>query len=43
MASLLIGTSLNAELVNTMLRNAIAILKSNEKTIVYSDRGCHYR
>ena len=26
-----------------MLRNAIATLKTNEKPIVHSDRGCHYR
>ena len=38
-----IGTSPNAELANTMLRNAIATLKANEKPIVHSDRGCHYR
>ena len=38
-----IGTSPNAELANTMLRNAIATLKPNEKPIVHSDRGCHYR
>ena len=38
-----IGTSPNAELANTMLRNAIATLKTNEKPIVHSDRGCHYR
>ena len=38
-----IGTSPNAELANPMLKNAIATLKSNEKPIVHSDRGCHYR
>ena len=38
-----IGTSPNVELANTMLRNAIATLKPNEKPIVHSDRGCHYR
>ena len=37
-----IGTFPNAELANTMLRNAIATLKPNEKPIVHSDRGCHY-
>lgn len=37
-----IGTSPNAELANTMLRNAIATLK-DEHPIVHSDRGCHYR
>lgn len=38
-----IGTSPNAELVNTMLRDAISTLGPNEKPIVHSDRGCHYR
>ena len=38
-----IGTSPNAELANTMLKNAIVTLKSNGKPIVHSDRGCHYR
>lgn len=38
-----IGTSPDAELVNTMLDEAIAILKENERPIVHSDRGCHYR
>lgn len=38
-----IGTSPNAELVNTMLKNAIATLDAEEKPIVHSDRGCHYR
>lgn len=38
-----IGTSPNAELVNTMLDNAIAQLDNGEKPIVHSDRGCHYR
>lgn len=38
-----IGTSPNAELVNTMLKNAIALLGPDEKPIVHSDRGCHYR
>lgn len=28
---------------NTMLDNAIALLKGNEHPIVHSDRGCHYR
>ena len=36
------GTN-NAELVNTMLDNAIVLLKENEHPIVHSDRGCHYR
>lgn len=38
-----IGTSPNAELANTMLKNAIAQLKPGEKPILHSDRGCHYR
>ena len=38
-----IGTSPNAELTNTMLKNAIVTLKPEEKPIVHSDRGCHYR
>ena len=38
-----IGTSPNAELVNTMLREAINRLNPKEKPIIHSDRGCHYR
>lgn len=38
-----VGTSPNAELVNTMLRNAISQLTPGEKPIIHSDRGCHYR
>ena len=38
-----VGTSPNAELVNTMLDNAIVLLKENEHPIIHSDRGCHYR
>lgn len=38
-----IRRSPNAEFTNTMLKNAIAILKPDEKPIVHSDRGCHYR
>lgn len=38
-----IDTSPNAELVNTMLDNAISTLKPNEHPLVHSDRGCHYR
>ena len=41
--SLTIGTSPNAELTNTMLRKAIATLSPDEKPLVHSDRGCHYR
>lgn len=38
-----VGTSPNADLVNTMLDNAIVLLKENEHPIVHSDIGCHYR
>ena len=39
-----IGTSPNAELVNTMLDAAIeTVVEGNEKPIVHSDRGGHYR
>lgn len=38
-----IGISPNAELANSMLKSAIATLKSGEKPVVHSDRGCHYR
>ena len=38
-----IGESLNEELVNTMLDQGISILSENEKPIIHSDRGCHYR
>ena len=38
-----IGTSLDAELVNTMLDNAIGILQDGDTPIVHSDRGGHYR
>ena len=38
-----IGTSPNAELVNTMLDNAVATLKDDEHPICHSDRGAHYR
>jgi len=38
-----IGTSPNAELTNTMLNNAISSLQKDEKPVVHSDRGCHYR
>ena len=38
-----IGTSPDAELVNTMLEDAISQLKDGEKPIIHSDRGCHYR
>ncbi len=38
-----IGTSPDAELVNTMLDNAINTLQDGETPIVHSDRGGHYR
>lgn len=38
-----IGTSPDAELVNTMLDRAIAGLPAGEHPIVHSDRGSHYR
>lgn len=38
-----IGTSPNAELVNTMLDTAISTLPNGAHPIVHSDRGCHYR
>lgn len=38
-----IGTRPDAELVNTMLDDAICSLKDGEHPIVHSDRGGHYR
>ena len=38
-----ISTNPNAELVNTMLDDAINILGEEERPIVHSDRGAHYR
>ena len=38
-----VGTSPNANLANTMLKQAIKTLKPGEHPIVHSDRGCHYR
>lgn len=38
-----IGTSPDAELVNTMLDGAIGTLADDEHPIVHTDRGCHYR
>ena len=37
-----VGTSLNAKLANTMLKQAIKTLKPGEYPIVHSDRGFHY-
>ena len=38
-----IGTSPDAELVNVMLDGAIEILQRDEKPIIHTDRGAHYR
>jgi transposase InsO family protein len=39
-----IGTSPDADLVNTMLDSAVeTVANSDERPIVHSDRGCHYR
>jgi transposase InsO family protein/transposase-like protein len=38
-----IGTSPDANLVNTMLDDAICTLKEGEHPLIHSDRGCHYR
>lgn len=38
-----IGTHPNAKLVETMLDGAIQTLKQNEKPIIHTDRGGHYR
>ncbi|WP_420864834.1 IS3 family transposase, partial [Lacticaseibacillus manihotivorans] len=38
-----IGTSPNAELVNTMLESAAQALPAHAKPTVHSDRGAHYR
>ena len=38
-----IGTSPTADLVNSMLDEAILSLKEDEHPIIHSDRGCHYR
>jgi putative transposase len=38
-----IGTSPDAELVNTMLDDAMSQLSDEEHPIIHSDRGSHYR
>lgn len=38
-----IGTSPNADLVNSMLDEAISTLKEDEHPLIHSDRGSHYR
>ncbi len=37
------GTVPDANLVNSMLDDAINILNDNEHSLVHTDRGCHYR
>lgn len=38
-----IGVSPDADLVNSMLDEAIGLLDEGENPVVHSDRGCHYR
>lgn len=38
-----INTLRNAELVNGMLEEAILSIRKNEKPIIHTDRGAHYR
>ncbi len=38
-----IGTSPNASLANTMLKEAISALEDGERPVVHSDQGGHYR
>jgi len=38
-----IGTSPDAEMANSMLDSAIATLGENDRPVVHSDRGSHYR
>lgn len=38
-----IGITPDATLVNTMLDDAIGMLSKNERPLVHTDRGCHYR
>lgn len=38
-----IGTTPDAELVNSMLKDAVDTLNSNEHPLIHTDRGCHYR
>jgi transposase InsO family protein/transposase-like protein len=38
-----IGTSPSAELVNSMLDEAVSLLQEDEHPIIHSDRGAHYR
>ena len=41
--SWVIGTSPDADMVNSMLDSAVLSLKEDEHSIVHSDRGSHYR
>ncbi len=38
-----IGTSPDAQLVNSMLDDAMSLLEEAEHPVVHTDRGCHYR
>lgn len=38
-----ISTKPNAEMVNSMLDNAVATLSHEDSPIIHSDRGAHYR
>ena len=38
-----IGTSPNAALANGMLQDACSTLGEDDKPVIHSDRGCHYR
>ena len=38
-----IGTSPNAALANGMLLDACSTLKEDDRPVIHSDRGCHYR
>lgn len=38
-----ISTSPDANLVNSMLEQAVSGFREEEQPIVHSDRGCHYR
>ena len=39
----MIGTRPDAELANSMLREACSTLGDGERPVIHSDRGCHYR
>lgn len=42
-ASWSVGRSPSAELANSSLRGAVAGRRPGARTVVHSDRGCHYR